>query len=399
MTFGLYCHIPFCLRVCDYCNFFVQGLPPHDLDQQRRYMRALKGEWERRHEAWGVLGPITTFYFGGGTPSLIHPRIMEEFVEVLEDHTALTDAEEVTMEIDPHVVNEAKLRLYKDWGISRLSVGVQSFQEDTLHSLGRPQTPAQALRTLERIFKIGFREVSVDLIFGAPGQGVENFMGDLKQTLSFPVDHVSLYNLTYEEGTPLYQRMKNGDVVPVEEEVEYVMYHAARSFLEKQGLHQYEISNFSRPGCEGRHNKLYWDYEDCLGLGAGAVSFRRVSGNGKFSGRRRHNVKNLEKYFRGDPGEIEILEGETAMGEFMMLGLRKTEGVFFKDFEFLFGISLEEAYGPILNKMTDQNLLEVTQENVRLSEQALFISNEVLKEFVGVAAPTSHLGNSPFIEL
>jgi oxygen-independent coproporphyrinogen III oxidase len=381
-SLGLYGHFPFCLRVCDYCNFFVQALPPHAIEPQQHFMRALIQEGEARFQAMGDESVLRTLYLGGGTPALMSLKVMEEFLQWVEGHTPLSDMMEITLELDPHVATSDKVKQYNHWGINRLSVGVQSFDETVLRSLGRAQTQKQSLKTLARIVEEDFDHVSVDLIFGAPGQTVKNFAEDLRQALSFPIDHVSLYNLTYEPGTPLEARRQSGEAIPLDDDTEFEMYHLAKQTLADHGIVQYEISNFAKPGSEGKHNQNYWGYKDCLGLGPSAVSFQKSKTSDGVWGQRRHNIKNLAKYLSGYDGEVESIDKATAMGEYMMVGLRQIKGVEGQDFQKEFGVSLKKHYQNEITKGVDQGLLNWEDGVLRLTHKGLFLSNEILQEFL-----------------
>ncbi|MBI4197423.1 MAG: radical SAM family heme chaperone HemW [Deltaproteobacteria bacterium] len=388
---SVYIHIPFCEVKCGYCDFFSVPRGHDDFSLQGLYTKALIQEIQERASR---VGPreIQTLFLGGGTPSLMQPALIEEILVTLQRHFRWGAETEITLESNPKTVSREKLGAFRQLGINRLSLGVQSFQDNYLKVMGRIHSGDEAKRTLTDAREAGFENLGLDLIYALPGQTVEEFEKELQTALSFETTHLSAYCLTIEEGTPFETLYARGSLRLPEEEVQMKMFEYLQGDrLKFSGLSPYEISNFARPGFECRHNLNYWNYGEYLGFGAGAVSYsrsqlravgRRNESPVHCYGSRRQNVRDLKRYLQGEwEDHTEEISIETAMGEFMMMGLRKRVGVSEDDFCRKFGRSMKEIYGPVLAKLHEKG--SMGEENGRwfLTREAIPLTNEILVQF------------------
>lgn len=262
----LYVHIPFCHHICPYCGFYKHT--PGKL-ANAAFVEAILTEAQRRRQA--ATDPIRTVYFGGGTPSLLSPTHLESLCRGLANTFDLTEVTEWTLEANPATFDLAKAKLMRELGVTRISLGTQSFDPETLTTLGRDHSPADAIEAYETLRNAGFENVSIDLMFSIPGQTLESWQNDLHQAAALRPDHISAYNLTYEEDTEFLTRHQSGEL-DSNEDRDADLFYAALDFLEEKGFAHYEISNYARPGFESQHNRAYWSGADYLGLGPGAVS-------------------------------------------------------------------------------------------------------------------------------
>jgi oxygen-independent coproporphyrinogen-3 oxidase len=321
---GLYVHVPFCLGKCPYCDFYSIN----DLSLIPAWLAALEkeaGVYKNR------FGPFDTLYLGGGTPSLLEAGQLAYLLQALHRHFVFSPDTEVTMEANPDDLSVEKIAAYKDLGVNRLSVGVQSFHDKELSFLGRRHHARQTLQALEAVRAAGFANLSLDLIYGLPGQSLEGWVQTLEQALSFLPEHLSCYQLTYEPETPLGRRKARREVAGATEEEERELFLRTSRFLEERGYLHYEISNFARQGETGsdpyysRHNRKYWRHVPYLGLGPGAHSFQH--------GERWWNARSVKQYCqdlaqgRTPVQDRETLSAEQLWLESLYLGLRTREGV------------------------------------------------------------------------
>ncbi|MFH0764723.1 MAG: radical SAM family heme chaperone HemW [Candidatus Omnitrophota bacterium] len=262
MNPSLYIHIPFCGRKCVYCNFYSSI---YDKDAASSYIDVLSAQAEK------IEIQPSTIYAGGGTPTVLDIALFEKLLKSLERFSK--SAAEFTVEVNPESLDAGKLRMLSDYGVGRLSIGVQSLDEKKLKKLGRLHTAAKARESISLAVKAGFKNISVDLIFGVWGEDIESWNSQLGEAARLPVTHVSCYELTYEKGTPLFAALANKSVTPLEDDVTAGMYEAAIDRLSPGGFKQYEVSNFAKPGFECKHNLNYWDNNPYIGLGASAVSY------------------------------------------------------------------------------------------------------------------------------
>ena len=314
---GIYLHIPFCRSRCAYCDFYSTT----DLDRRERYVEALLSEWQQRRNE--IKGPIATVYFGGGTPSLLSAQTVERILTSLLQDEAPRERE-ITLEANPDSISPEYLKSLKAAGVNRLSIGIQSLQDDLLRTIGRRHNAEQALQAIEAAREAGFTNLSVDLMYGLPGQTSAQWKADIETVLRFKPEHISTYCLSYEEGTRLTALRDKGEVQEQEDETLNSLYDYLCQRLQQAGYEHYEVSNFALPGYKSQHNSHYWDRTPYIGLGAGAHSF-----DGE---RRSWNPNDIAAYIEGILAqsltrESEQLTQEQQHIEAVMLGLRTKEGI------------------------------------------------------------------------
>ena len=387
---SLYVHIPFCRSKCAYCDFNSyagqEALIP-------AYVRALLQEATAWSRACGGKR-VETVYFGGGTPSLLPLAEMERLIEGLRRRFAVAPEAEVSLEANPESVDLAYLRGLRSLGFNRLSLGVQSFDEEELRFLGRIHTAAEAAAAYDAARQAGFADVGLDLIFGLPEQKPSSWRRSLARALRLGPEHLSLYALTVEEGTPLARAMSEGKVQEPDEDAQAAMYTESEERLEAAGYEHFEISNWARPGHRCRHNLTYWETRPYLGLGAGAHSY--------LGGCRFANTPLPKDYIElvrasGPPEEraggldlsrmpqvtsLERLDAQTEMADTVILGLRLTEGVALDGFRERFGVGLEERYAQEISELTAWGLLEVSAGRLRLTRRGRLLANEAFLRFL-----------------
>ena len=369
---GIYIHIPFCMQKCLYCDFASfagkSGL-------MHQYALALASEIRRRAGEMPV-GERATIYFGGGTPSLLPIDDLNIIIKSLKETKLWCEPAEITMEMNPGTVDFAKLRQYREMGIDRVSFGVQSLNDKELKTIGRLHTASEALQAIEQAYKAGFKRISADLIYGLPTQTLATFKDTLAVIVDSAISHLSVYGLTVEEETPLSAMLANGSLVlPSEEEAE-MMYDHTICYLEEQGLHRYEISNFARAGQESRHNLVYWHYLPYYGFGSSACSY-----NGK---QRMTNASDIESYIRGAAPAVEQLPARTSLAEFMFLGLRTSEGIDLSVAKDRFGVDVMAMFGQEIEKYINKKMLSLdsAENNLKLTKLGMKFGNEIFELFL-----------------
>ena len=369
---GIYIHIPFCMQKCLYCDFASFAGKSALMHQ---YALSLADEIRRRAGEMPV-GERATFFFGGGTPSLLPIDDLKMIINVLKETELWRQPAEVTMEMNPGTVDFAKLYQYREMGIDRVSFGVQSLNDNELKKIGRLHTAGEALHAIEQASKAGFERISADLIFGLPTQTLATFKETLATIVTSAISHMSVYGLTVEEETPLSAMLANGSLVlPSEEEAE-MMYDHTICYLEEQGLHRYEISNFARAGQESRHNLVYWHYLPYYGFGSSACSY-----NGKH---RMTNASDIESYIRGAAPAVEQLPARTSLAEFMFLGLRTTEGINLSIAQERFGVDVMAIFGQEIEKYINKKMLSLdsAENNLKLTKLGMKFGNEIFELFL-----------------
>lgn len=374
---AVYIHIPFCTNKCFYCDFNSYVLKDQPVMD---YLHALDREMELTVKNTPP-GVIKTIFVGGGTPTVLKPDEMAYFLKSVRRHFPHWDKDiEFSMEANPGTTDIDKLAVMKEGGVNRVSFGVQAFQNELLTGIGRIHNVDDVYRSLDNARAVGLNNLSVDLMFGLPNQTVDMLTESIRKALELDLPHYSIYSLKVEENT-LFHTLFNKNQLPLpNEEDELQMYLLLMSSMKEAGYHQYEISNFAKPGMESRHNITYWRNEDYYGLGAGAHGY---------VGRQRHmNVKGVNPYIaatnKGLPrlDAFPISEPE-AMEDFMMVGLRMHEGVSDTAFQAQFGRSLQDVFAKSLHKMLHAGLLEYDNGTYRLSKQGILFGNDVFAEFVG----------------
>lgn len=317
---GLYIHIPFCPQVCPYCSFAVTTARPR---LHQRYVDAVCAELAARCPA-GPGGPLDTVYFGGGTPTLLDPSLLGRVLAQIRACYGIAAGAEITVEANPEGADTARFAALRELGFNRLSLGVQSFADQSLRLLGRRHSPAQAEAACAAARRAGFGNLNLDLIFAVPGAPLGDWDHSLERALALGPDHLSTYALTIEEGTPFAKRERQGHLAPLAEEEQAQAYEGAAALLEEAGFEHYEVSNFARPGCRSRHNWGYWQGGQYLGVGLAAHSL--------LGGRRSWNQRRLKDYLqaveagRSPEAGGEVLDPVAARAEAMWLGLRTSAG-------------------------------------------------------------------------
>ena len=370
-----YIHIPFCEHICHYCDFnkvFLEGQPVNE------YLSSLGQEMKHRVSASEKLD---TIFVGGGTPTSLDARQLDTLCESITTHLPFEQGE-FTFEANPGDLTQDKLRVLKDHGVNRLSFGVQSFNDELLKGIGRTHKSEDVYTSVENAQKVGFLNISIDLIYSLPRQTEEDFQDTLTKALDLDLPHYSAYSLIVEPKTVFYNLMRKGKLSLPSQDQEAAMYEILIETMEKYGINQYEISNFAKPGFESKHNLVYWDNNEYYGLGAGA--------HGYINGVRYSNYGPLKKYM--DPiteGSLPTIQEHPVtkaemMEEEMFLGLRKVEGVSKTIFQQKFGSNIESVFGPSIEEMEKRGLLSVNDERIALTKQGRFLGNEVFQSFLGV---------------
>lgn len=378
LTAGIYIHIPFCLRKCSYCDFYSEPVLKKNVLES--YTNSLIKEIEASAPYWQNR-EFSTIYLGGGTPSLLAPvQIGRILAAVFSSYNILAESE-ITMEANPATLSLAALKELKQAGINRISLGVQSFQDDELKILGRIHGTREVWETVSALEKAGICNYNIDLIYGIPGQSLQTWIDNLGMAVKCYPRHISAYLLQLDPATPLARQIKQGSLSEVDEDLEACMYYDCIDYLQGEGYQHYEISNFSRPDYASRHNLIYWQAHEYLGLGAGAVSYR--------DGRRIMNRADLKAYLANIDQDkdlaVEILETMSPRGKFLdaiILGLRLTSGIRPEELYRRFGIDFNREYHAIIEDLAQQGLLHVEKDKIALSRKGYFLSNQVLCRFV-----------------
>lgn len=369
-------HFPFCSSRCGYCDFpTAAGCDERIPD----YLSALEREISSRPS--GMVGPVDTVYFGGGTPSRMSPVQVDGLVRAVRDRFGLLDRVEISLEANPEDLTAERLDGWKEAGVNRLSVGVQSLDDRVLERVGRGHDGAAALRALERAADAGFPNVGADLIAGLPGEDLRAWGETVSAVARRGPVHVSMYLLETDKDAPLARAIRSGRVSLAGDDDIVSAYRRSVELLETRGLRQYEISNFARPGLESRHNLKYWTDVAYEGFGVGA--------HGYFGGERRANPPDLERYvaavLRGrDPGRrIDAWDGVRRLEEALMMGLRRVEGVDLGSVGERYGTDLNEAYGPIWERADRSGTVVRRGTRLALTPHGRLVSNELFREIIG----------------
>lgn len=373
---GLYLHIPFCIQKCGYCDFLSA---PAGREEREAYVQALEKEIRSYGDFAGGYR-VSTVFVGGGTPSCLEASQTERIFEVVNDTFEIERMPEISMEMNPGTVTKEKLQAYKNCGINRLSIGLQSVRDSNLRLLGRIHTYEEFLENFRLAREAGFQNINVDLISSLPGQTEESWREELKTIAELSPEHISVYQLILEEGTTFYEKYAAHPELLPDEETSRAIYQATEEVLGQYGFHQYEISNYAKEGRECRHNLKYWERDDYLGLGLGAASMVRNI--------RMNNTGDMKTYLEkcGEPKtmrtDVQFLEEPRQIEEFMFLGLRKTRGISKKEFRRVFGRDIELVYEKALKKLFSSGMLLEKRDRLYLSKEGVLLSNAVLSEFL-----------------
>ena len=372
---GIYVHIPFCKKKCKYCDFI--SFSCFD-EKEEEYVNCLIKEIENKK----CSNVVSTIYIGGGTPSIIDSKNIIKILEAIFSNFNVLDDTEITIEVNPGTVTKEKLEDYKAAGINRLSIGLQSTQNRILNLIGRIHTYEEFLNTYNLAKEVGFENINVDLMLAIPTQTEEEIIESVKKVIDLNPNHISLYSLILEEGTELEALIEDGKLELIDEDLERKMYWKTKELLEKNEYNHYEISNFSKKGHESKHNLSCWNKEEYLGVGLAAHSYYRRK---RFS-----NIDDLDKYlenirqmyFEKNIELHEIQNNPIQMREYMMLGLRKIEGVKISDFERKFRINPLFYFRFEISNLTDEDLIEVDLDSIKLTKKGLDFANLVFEKFI-----------------
>lgn len=373
----LYFHIPFCVRKCYYCDFLSA---PADESVRDAYMEALLRETAERAGEYSDYTVVSVF-IGGGTPSVVKARQLAELLDCMRRHYRVSPEAEITVEVNPGTVDGEKLGKYREAGINRLSIGLQSGNDRELAAMGRIHTAAQFADTYRAAVEAGFTNINVDVMSALPGQTLESYRATLYGILDLKPrpGHISAYSLILEEGTRFYELAREGRLELPDEDTDRLMYRETGRILGEAGYERYEISNYARPGFSCRHNCGYWNRRDYVGFGIGAAS---LVNNVRF-----RNGEDLRRYLERPlecREDVQVLSIGEQMEEFMFLGLRLTEGVDVREFRKAFDRTPEEVYGEVLQRNREDGLLEYREGGNRLAltEKGLDLSNYVMAQFL-----------------
>ena len=381
---GLYIHIPFCKQKCSYCDFCSYENKTSLIPD---YMKWIQTEIKEvgqvnKQEAHEEAFLVKTIYIGGGTPSFVESKYIAEIMRTIKENYCLDEHVEVTIEVNPGTVTIEKLQDYFNCGINRLSIGLQSTYDALLKQMGRIHTYQEFLDTYYSARQVGFQNINVDLMLGLPNQTLQEIQNSVEEIIGLEPEHISVYSLIVEEGTELERQLQEKQFILPDEELERKMYWKTKELLEKNGYIHYEISNFSKTGYKSKHNSDCWEQKEYIGFGSSAHSY---TNNVRYS-----NVESVEEYIKNyENGKIENnfifhekQTQEAKQKEFMLLGLRKIEGISIQEFKIRFVANPIYLYHEKLEKLVKEGLIQVEGDNIRLTNKGIDFANLVWEEFV-----------------
>ena len=383
---GIYVHIPFCKQKCYYCDF-ISYVGKEKLVE--KYINILikeitdvaEGNKLDYENGMDDLFKVNTIYIGGGTPSFIDSKYIVNIIKIIKEKFKLDENVEITLEVNPGTVNKEKLEDYFKIGINRLSIGLQSTNNNLLKEIGRIHTYEEFLNTYSLARKVGFNNINADLIIGLPKQTIADVENSVNELVNLKLEHISVYSLILEEGTPLFKKVEEGLELP-DEELERKMYWTVKQILEANGYNHYEISNFAKQGYESKHNLDCWNQKEYIGFGVAAHSYT--------NGIRYSNIENLEQYIKNyeeDKTEENLVfhekqDMEAMQKEYMLLGLRKIDGVSIQEFKIKFVANPVFLYHDKLEKLVNEELVEIDGDQIKLTNKGLDLANIVWEEFI-----------------
>ena len=384
---GLYIHIPFCKQKCQYCDFNSYAGKENLIETYMKWVEfELKGVGEGNRVDYennlDDLIVVKSIYIGGGTPSFIDSKYIEKIMEIVKECYIIDSNAEITIEVNPGTVSKKKLETYLNSGINRISIGLQSTHNEILSKLGRVHSYEEFLYTYNLARNVGFKNINVDLMLGLPNQSLNDLQESINEVINLEPEHISVYSLIIENGTPFCEKLEKQEIALPSDELERAMYWETKRKLEKAGYTHYEISNFAKPGFESKHNLSCWNQEEYIGIGAAAHSY---TNNVRYS-----NIDSIEDYIRNYENGNEIdnfvfhekQNKESKMKEFMMLGLRKIQGIHIQDFKNKFGENPIYLYKKELEKLVNEELLEIDGDIIKLTDKGIDLANLVWEEFV-----------------
>ncbi len=371
---GIYIHIPFCKKKCYYCDF-VSYCNKDNLIEN--YIKAVKKEIQMQN----IQSQITTIYIGGGTPSYIDSKYIEEILEELKSKNIASNAE-ITIEVNPGTVTKEKMQEYKKMGINRISIGLQTTQNNLLKQIGRIHNFEEFLETYNITRKTGFKNINVDLMIGLPNQSIQDIKITLEKIIKLNPEHISVYSLIVEEKTPIEDKISKGELELPDEETERNMYWYVKNTLELNGYKHYEISNFAKIGYESKHNVNCWEQKEYFGFGIAAHSYRDIT--------RYSNITNIEEYIKNIKNQKiernriihEIQKEDDKKKEYMLLGLRKIDGIKISEFKNKFGDNPIYLFRNQLKRLNDEELIIIDDDTIKLTNRGIDLANLVWEEFV-----------------
>ncbi len=377
-TMGMYIHIPFCVKKCIYCDFLSKPAQEQVIDE---YVRALIKELRVSAEEFEKK-KVKTIFFGGGTPSILKEKQTADIMEAVYSHYKVDENAEITTEANPGTLSYEKLKNYRNLGINRLSMGLQTTDNSELKTLGRIHTYEKFLEEYDIARNVGFNNINIDLMSAIPDQTVESYVTTLQRIVKLKPEHISAYSLIIEENTPLYDMYERGELDGrlADEDAERKMYYETKRILSEYGYNRYEISNYSLKGYECRHNLSYWERINYAGFGTGAASLideLRYTNTGDISGyiADSSDLKKIRK-------EVHKLSRDERMEEYMFLGLRKMNGVSIRQFKEEFGVDIMDVYKDVIDKFKEEKLLECMDDRIYLTDMGIDVSNVVMAEFL-----------------
>ena len=373
---GIYIHVPFCKSRCAYCDFYSTTLS----ELKPRYVEALCQELTMRRNYLSD-EPIGTLYLGGGTPSQLSEYDFRTIFTCIEKIYGLEACEEITLEANPDDLTDDYVEMLSTLPFNRISMGIQTFHEPTLKLIGRRHTAQEAIEAVHRCQQQGFRNISIDLIYGLPGETPELWQHDLQTAFSLGVQHISAYHLTYEQGTRLWQMLHKHEIAEVDEDTSVELFRILCQEMHRAGYEHYEISNFALPGYRSRHNSAYWHEVPYLGCGPGAHSFNGQS--------REWNVSSLQAYIEAlEKGhrnfEQEMLDQDTRYNEFIMTRLRTCEGFSLCNIKQRFGQAYHDYCRMLAAPYLKRGLLVQDEDTLRLTEEGIFVSDDIISDLMKV---------------
>jgi oxygen-independent coproporphyrinogen-3 oxidase len=370
---SLYIHIPFCISKCIYCDFNSIVIKSQVVDE---YLKAIEKELQSAAGKYS----FTTVFIGGGTPTVLNETQLDRLLSMISKHVDVTNLKEYTIEVNPGTLSDEKTFIMKNSHVNRISIGIQSFNDRYLKLLGRIHSANEAIDVYFNVREKGFNNISIDLIYGYPAQSLNEWKKDLRECCKLDPEHISAYCLTYEQGTPIVKMTESGSLKKLSEEEELKMYEFTNDFLCDKGYNHYEISNFAKQGKECRHNTVYWENREYIGIGAGAFSY--------VNGERYCNMKNVKEYVSSVTSKknlicfSEKLPQKKRASEILIMALRMTSGISRKEFIQRSGFDLNELFEKQLNNLTQAGLINFDDERVKLTRKGLSVADSVMMEFV-----------------
>ena len=368
---GIYIHIPFCRQKCFYCDFISypnkNGLIKTYIDAVKKEIKSIKNRTKD--------SIVTTIYIGGGTPSYIDANHIIELLQEVKQNYIIDKNVEITIEVNPGTITKEKLERYKNAGINRLSIGLQETDNKLLKQIGRIHTYEDFLKTYKMARKVGFNNVNVDLMIGLPNQNIKNVEKSLNEIINLNPEHISVYSLIIEEGTVIKKEISDGKLQLPDERTEREEYWLVKNKLEEVGYTHYEISNYSKKGFESKHNLNCWNQKEYLGFGVAAHSY--------FNLERYSNVEDIVQYIEGAKYIVHEKQNRSiTMKEYMLLGLRKIDGIKISEFKNIFVDNPIIIFKNELNELVESKLIEIDLDNIRLTKKGIDLANFVWEKFV-----------------